>query len=78
MVENNANSQEVSKEEPRKVADPVALENSYQVWAMVKQQRNQDQNQDMSSVYITDNKVVAKFSTVRQINHESPTSGHVV
>ena len=31
---------------------------------MVKQQRNQDQTQDMSEVYITDNKVVAKFSTV--------------
>ena len=38
---------------------------------MVKQQRNQDQTQDMSEVYITDNKVVAKFSTVSSPPNQS-------
>ena len=66
MVE--AAKKEEPKQETKAEEKPaVPLENTYQVWAMVKQQRNnQAQNQapDMSEVYITDNKVVAKFSTV--------------
>ena len=54
----------------QKLPPDTPLESSYQVWAMVKQTRQQQQQQqDLSETYITDNKVVASFGTIGEFWH---------
>ena len=46
------------------IPQETKLEYKYVVWAMVKQQKHQMQQVDMSSTYISENKPVAEFQTV--------------